>query len=134
MPIRILIADDDLCIRRLLHRILEARPGWEVCGEATNGNDAIAKAEQLGPDVVIMDLAMPKKNGLEAAREIAANSPVIPLLLLTVQEVSIELAKEACKAGFRGAVSKGRCSELVRAVGTLVDKGTFFDLGGSLSP
>jgi DNA-binding NarL/FixJ family response regulator len=58
MPFRILIMDDDVTIRRLLRRTLEERPGWEVCGEAAQGNDAIAQAEQLAPDLAIIDLAM----------------------------------------------------------------------------
>jgi len=58
MPFRILIVDDDVTIRRLLRRILEERPGWEVCGEAANGNDAIAQTEQLAPDLVLPQLEM----------------------------------------------------------------------------
>jgi DNA-binding NarL/FixJ family response regulator len=126
MPVRILIADDDVSIRYLLRRVLEERPGWEVCGEAANGNDAVAKTEQLAPDLAIIDLAMPDKNGVEAAREIFAASPLTPMLLLTVQEVSAELARAAREAGFRGAVTKGSGSEVVMAVETLLDKGTFF--------
>jgi DNA-binding NarL/FixJ family response regulator len=61
MPVRIVIVDDDAPIRRLLRRILEERPGWEVCGEAANGNDAVAQIEQLAPDLAIIDLAMPDK-------------------------------------------------------------------------
>ncbi len=131
MTIRILLADDDLPIRRLLRRILEERPGWEVCGEAANGNDAIKKTRQLAPDVAIIDLAMPEKNGVEAAREIFKLCPLTAMLLLTVQEVSPQLAQEARKAGFRGAVTKGRGREVVRAVETVLGNGTFFDLEGS---
>jgi DNA-binding NarL/FixJ family response regulator len=131
MPFRILIVDDDLTIRRLLRRILEERPGWEVCGEAANGNDAIAQTEQLAPDLAIIDLAMPNKNGIEAAREIFAISPLTPMLLLTVQQVSAELARAAREAGFRGAVTKSSGSEVVMAVETLLGKGTFFDIEGS---
>lgn len=133
MPIRILLADDDLPIRRLLRRILEERPGWEVCGEAANGNDAIKKTQQLAPDVAIIDLAMPEKNGVDAAREIFKTCPLTAMLLLTVQDVSPQLAKEARKAGFRGAVTKGKGSEVVRAVETVLGNGTFFDLEGSQS-
>ena len=133
MPIRILLADDDLPIRRLLRRILEERPGWEVCGEAANGNDAIKKTQQLAPDVAIIDLAMPEKNGVDAAREIFKICPLTAMLLLTVQDVSPQLAKEARKAGFRGAVTKGKGSEVVRAVETVLGNGTFFDLEGSQS-
>jgi DNA-binding NarL/FixJ family response regulator len=131
MPFRILIVDDDVTIRRLLRRILEERPGWEVCGEAANGNDAIAQTEQLAPDLAIIDLAMPNKNGIEAAREIFPISPLTPMLLLTVQQVSAELARAAREAGFRGAVTKSSGSEVVMAVETLLGKGTFFDIEGS---
>jgi DNA-binding NarL/FixJ family response regulator len=131
MPVRILIADDDVSIRQLLRRILEERPGWEVCGEAVNGDDAVAKTRQLAPDLAIIDLAMPGKNGVQAAREIFAISPVTAMLLLTVQDVSGELARVAREAGFRGAISKGTGSEVVVAVEALLGKGTFFDAEGS---
>jgi DNA-binding NarL/FixJ family response regulator len=131
MPVRILIADDDVSIRHLLRRMLEERPDWQVCGEAANGNDAVAKTEQLAPDLAIIDLAMPDKNGVEAAREIFAASPLTAMLLLTVQEVSAELARVAREAGFRGAVTKGSGREVVAAVETLLGKGTFFSVSGS---
>jgi len=131
MPVRILIADDDVSIRSLLRRILEERPGWEVCGEAGNGNDAVAKIKQLAPDLAIIDLAMPDKNGMEAARQIFTISPLTAMLLLTVQEVSVELARAAREAGFRGAVTKGSGREVVMAVETLLDKGTVFQVEGS---
>jgi DNA-binding NarL/FixJ family response regulator len=102
-----------------------------VCGEAANGNDAIAQREQLAPDLAIIDLAMPNKNGIEAAREIFPISPLTPMLLLTVQQVSAELARAAREAGFRGAVTKSSGSEVVMAVETLLGKGTFFDIEGS---
>jgi DNA-binding NarL/FixJ family response regulator len=108
------------------------RTSWlGVCGEAANGNDAIAQTEQLAPDLAIIDLAMPNKNGIEAAREIFAISPLTPMLLLTVQQVSAELARAARDAGFRGAVTKSSGSEVVMAVETLLGKGTFFDIEGS---
>ncbi len=69
MPVRILVADDDSTIRKLLKRLLEDHPQWEVCGEAVDGLDAVAKTEELAPDVVILDLGMPRMNGLQAARE-----------------------------------------------------------------
>ena len=134
MAVRILIADDDVSIRHLLRRILEERRGWEVCGEASNGNDAVIKTEQLAPDLAIIDLAMPEKNGVEAAREIFATSSSTAMLLLTVQEVSAELARAARDAGFRGAVTKGSGREIVMAVETLLGKGTFFDVERPASP
>jgi DNA-binding NarL/FixJ family response regulator len=134
MAVRILIADDDVSIRHLLRRILEERPGWEVCGEASNGNDAVIKTGQLAPDLAIIDLAMPEKNGVEAAREIFATSSSTAMLLLTVQEVSAELARAARDAGFRGAVTKGSGREIVMAVETLLGKGTFFDVESPQNP
>ncbi|MEY2414188.1 MAG: hypothetical protein QOD84_2794 [Acidobacteriaceae bacterium] len=126
MSIRILIADDDSPIRRLLRRLIEEHVGWEVCGEAVNGADAVSKADELSPDLVVLDLAMPQKNGLQAAREISKSTPSLPMLLLTVQQVSSELVQEARNAGFKGAVSKCTGSEVVRGVETLLRNGSFF--------
>ncbi|MDP9161055.1 MAG: response regulator transcription factor [Acidobacteriota bacterium] len=126
MSIRILIADDDSPIRRLLRRLIEEHVGWEVCGEAVNGADAVSKADELSPDLVVLDLAMPQKNGLQAAREISKSTPSLPMLLLTVQQVSSELVQEARNAGFKGAVSKCTGSEVVRGVETLLRHGSFF--------
>ena len=71
MPTRILIADDDAAIRLLLRRLLEKERDWQVCGEASNGVEAIEGVEQFEPDIVVMDLAMPVMNGLQAGPEIA---------------------------------------------------------------
>ena len=130
MPTRILIADDDASIRGLLRRILEEHPGWQVCGEAANGRDAIQKTEQLTPDVVVIDLAMPQMNGLQAGQEIF-KSTHLPMLLLTVQDVSPELAQEARKAGFQGALSKSRGVEVVNGIETLLREENFFQYNGA---
>jgi DNA-binding NarL/FixJ family response regulator len=126
MATRILIADDDASVRQLLRRILEEHPGWQVCGEAFNGRDAVAKVKQLVPDVVVMDLAMPQMNGFEAGREISKSNS-IHMLLLTVQEVSAELAREARKAGFQGAISKGKGTEVVHCIETLLREELYFE-------
>jgi DNA-binding NarL/FixJ family response regulator len=126
MPVRILIADDDSPIRRLLRRLIEEHSNWEVCGEAVNGTEAVEKTEELAPDLVVLDLAMPQMNGLQAAREISKATPGLPMLLLTVQQVSHELVQEARVAGFQGAVSKSTGSEVVRGVETLLQKESFF--------
>jgi DNA-binding NarL/FixJ family response regulator len=131
VPTRILIADDDFAIRRLLRRIIEEHSDWEVCGEAVNGNDAVSKARDVAPDLMIVDLAMPQMNGLEAARAICNGSPPFPMLLLTVQEVSPELAKEARSSGFRGAVSKSTGIEIVKGIETLLRGEYFFNLAAS---
>ena len=75
MPTRILIADDDPTIRMLLRRLVERQTDWQVCGDASNGAEAIEKVEQLEPDVLVMDLSMPVMSGLQAAPEIAIACP-----------------------------------------------------------
>ena len=126
MAVRILIADDDASIRRLLRRLIENHNDWSVCGDAHDGQDAVGKAAELKPDVVVLDLAMPQMNGFEAARAISRNSPELPILLLTVQQLSKELTKEAQHAGFKGAVSKSTGSEVVRAIESLLSDHSFF--------
>ena len=127
MAVRILIADDDTAIRRLIVRVIESHPDWIVCGDACDGQQAVGKAAELHPDVIVLDLAMPHMNGLQAAREIARTQPETPLLLLTVQQVSKELTKEAVLAGFKGAVSKSTGSEVVRAIESLLNRRPYFD-------
>jgi DNA-binding NarL/FixJ family response regulator len=131
MAVRILIADDDASIRRLLRRLIENHADWTVCGEALNGQDAINKAAELTPDVVVLDLAMPQMNGLQAAREISLKRPELPMLLLTVQNVSKELTRESAHAGFRGAVSKSTGSEVVRGIEMLLKHQLFFQPAGN---
>jgi DNA-binding NarL/FixJ family response regulator len=134
MSVRILIADDDAAIRRLLRRLLEDRADWNVCGEAANGQEAIQQAENLKPDIAVLDLAMPCMNGLEAAREISKMIPPAAMLLLTVQEVSSQLIRDARTAGFQGAVSKGTGAEVVKGIEALLGRQTYFQSGPSVLP
>ena len=126
MAVRILIADDDAAIRRLVRRLIESHADWVVCDEASDGEDVVGKATTLNPDVIVIDLAMPQMNGLQAAREISKTLPETPMLLLTVQQVSKELTAEAAHAGFKGAVSKNTGSEVVRAIEILLRHQKFF--------
>lgn len=126
MAIRILIADDDSTIRMLLRRLLEGRSNWRVCSEAVNGVEAVEKVERFAPDVAILDLGMPIMNGVQAAREISKAHPRLPMLLISVQEVSRQLAEAARDAGFRGAVTKSRGHEIVEAVEALLNNELFF--------
>jgi DNA-binding NarL/FixJ family response regulator len=126
MAVRILIADDDLTIRILLRRLLERHSDWRVCGEAVNGVDAVEKVERFTPDLAILDLGMPMMNGVQAAREIARTKPRLPMLLISVQEVSHQLADAAREAGFMGAVTKSRGHEIVEAVEALIGNQLFF--------
>lgn len=120
MPIRILIADDDPTIRLLLRRFVEGHASPEVCDEAGNGVEALEKARRIVPDLVILDCAMPVMTGLQAACEIAKTFPALPMLLVSVQQLSPALAQAAREAGLKGAVTKDRRSEVVAAVGALL--------------
>jgi DNA-binding NarL/FixJ family response regulator len=126
MAVRILIADDDPTIRILLRRLLERHSDWRVCGEAVNGVEAVEKVELFTPDLAILDLGMPMMNGVQAARQIARTNPRLPMLLISVQEVSHQLADAARDAGFMGAVTKSRGHEIVEAVEALIGKQLFF--------
>jgi DNA-binding NarL/FixJ family response regulator len=126
MSTRVLIADDDAAIRRLLARLIESHRGWTVCAEARDGHEAVEKISQLKPDVAVIDLAMPDMNGLQAGKEISEKHLEVPMLLLTVQQVSKELTTEARNAGFRGVLSKNTGSEVVRAVEVLLNNQEFF--------
>jgi DNA-binding NarL/FixJ family response regulator len=126
MSVRVLIADDDAAIRRLLRRLIETHGGWTVCADARDGHEAVDKTEELNPDIVVLDLAMPDMNGLQAAREISRKHPALPMLLFTVQQVSKELRHQALNAGCRGALSKNTGSEIVHAIETLLNHQNFF--------
>jgi len=120
LPSRILIADDQSILRKALKALLEARVGWQVCGEAANGREAVQKSAELNPDLIILDLAMPVMNGLQAAREISSASPGVPILMYTNYALA-PLALEARKYGVRQVVSKGdSMDELFSAVETLL--------------
>ena len=103
--LRILLADDHALVRRGLRLSLEEHPGWEVCGEASNGMEAVAQAQALRPDVVALDLMMPELGGLEATRRIRATVPGTEVLIFTFQHTE-ELAAEVLAAGARGYVLK----------------------------
>jgi DNA-binding NarL/FixJ family response regulator len=130
-----LIADDDPHIRLLLRRLLEKQQDWQVCGEASNGVEAIEGVDHLAPDIVVMDLAMPVMNGLQAAPQIMRNHPKLPMLLISVQEVSKQLAWEARNAGYRGAVTKSGGDEVLKGIEALLRHDMFFysDAGPSSS-
>ncbi len=125
MPIRILIADDNEILRdRLAELILEDHDGWEVCAAVENGQDAVEKAEELKPDLLVLDLAMPVMNGLEAARRIGRITPSVPILIYTLHNSSwVEL--EAKKAGARKVVFKPDVDALLKTIEDYIEKKTY---------
>lgn len=105
LSVRILIVDDNAPIRAGLRLMLESHVDWEVCGEAVNGIEAIEKYNQLGPDLMIVDVSMPVMSGLDASLEILKFSPKV-LILLYTSYLTSQLIEVADKAGIRGTVSK----------------------------
>src|SRR5215212_10041392 len=115
-PLRVLIADDHLLFRDGLRALLKAAPDTEVVGEATTGEEAVALAAELQPDVVLMDLQMPNVNGIEATRRIVSESPSIRVLVVTLLEDE-ESVFMALRAGARGYVLKDADEEeVIRAI------------------
>jgi two-component system response regulator NreC len=118
-PFRVLIADDHVIVRSGVRLLLDAEQDIEVVGEALNGNEAIALAEELRPDVILMDITMPAIDGLEATRQIKGRWPDINVLVLTMHR-NDEYFFEALKAGASGYVLKAAdTSELIQAVRTV---------------
>src|SRR5262249_10501268 len=105
MTIRILLVDDHPIGRQGLKTFLEARTGWEVLAEAADGAEAVEKAKNLHPDVMVLDVTMPKMNGLEACRVLRRQSPQLEILFVT-QHDSPQMMREALDAGARGYVVK----------------------------
>ena len=110
--VRILIADDHELIRKGLKIVLQSHPGWVVCGEAANGREAVERARELKPAIVIMDLTMPELNGLEATRQICHSLPDTQVLILTVHH-SEQLVHEVLGAGARGYLLKSDAGDAV---------------------
>ena len=124
--LRILVVDDHQVVRSLLRHLLEAETGWEVCGEASNGDEAIERSNALHPDIVVMDAVMPHRNGFEATREIVRTTPEIPVVITTLYEYP-EILRQAQSAGALGCVGKSMTTKLlVRAVKSAVGHHPFF--------
>lgn len=116
MAVRILIADDHDLLRGAVAELLrKTGDGWEICGEVANGQAAIETAGALKPDLVILDLIMPRRDGISAGRAIREMLPNAPLLLYTIM-ASPSLEADARRAGFHAVVHKANAAALVSAI------------------
>ncbi len=127
MATRILLVDDHEIVREGIRTLItRSRPEWEICGEARDGEEALDAVRALKPDVVILDITMPKMSGLEAAPRIAKLGLGCRVLMFTMHE-SERLSTEVRQAEAQGLVLKSQAArDLVRAVDRLLDGGTFF--------
>jgi DNA-binding NarL/FixJ family response regulator len=123
---RVLVADDHESVRRGISEIIKAQPGMEICGEAVNGLEAVRKAKQLRPDVVVLDFFMPEMNGIEATREILKEAPETEVMILTAFE-SEQTISEVLRAGARGYMLKSDVGkDLLFAIQSLCRHRPFF--------
>ena len=118
MPKRVLIADDSPSVRKLVLVLFKSN-GFSICGEAENGAQAIEKARQTRPDIIVLDYSMPVMDGIRAAKSLKQLMPRVPLLLFTVHD-SWVLEKEALAAGVAAIVSKEKASDLIIKARTLL--------------
>lgn len=107
---RILIADDHEIFRKGLRSLLESRAEWEICGEASNGMEAVEAAKKLTPDILVMDIGMPYVNGLEATKQVRKALPQARVLILS-QHDSPQMLTAAADAGALAYVTKSRVAE-----------------------
>ncbi|MBI4263482.1 MAG: response regulator transcription factor [Acidobacteria bacterium] len=128
-PLRILLADDHTVVRQGLRKILEESPEWEVVAEAGDGREAVRKAEELKPDVAIIDVAMPLLNGIEATRQIVKRSPATRVLVLSMHSDEAYV-NQILKAGATGYLLKDSADvDLLQAVGAVSKGKSFFSPG-----
>ena len=127
MPVTILIVDDHEVLREGVRSIIHrARPHWEICGEASNGAEAIDSANRLRPSIILLDVSMPGISGLEAASRISDLGLPSQILVLTMHE-SGQLANDARRCGAHGYLGKSDAArQLILAIETLLAGGTFF--------
>ena len=127
--LRILLADDHTVVRQGLRKVLEDRPDWVVVAEAGNGREAVQKAEEMKPDVAILDVAMPLLNGIEATRQIVKRSPATRVLVLTMHSDEAYV-NQILKAGATGYLLKDSADvDLIQAVGAVSQGKSFFSPG-----
>ena len=125
-PLRILVADDHTLVRQGLRKILESQPGWVVVGEAGDGRDAVQQTMDLQPDVVVMDIAMPRLNGVEAVQQIERRNPNARVLVLSMYSDEAYVTR-AVRAGAAGYLLKDSADvDLIQAVSAVSEGKSFF--------
>ena len=124
MP-RVFIVDDHAFVRRGVQTVLGSFPDWEVCGEASNGLDAIQLVEQLKPDVVLMDVSMPGMDGIQATRIVRNANERTKIVLITLHE-SVEALRSGFRAGANGYLLKADAEEeLIKALRVVIGDGSY---------
>ena len=124
-PVSIMLADDHTIVRQGLARLLEEQPNLKVIGEATNGRDAVEKAKQLKPDILIMDIAMPRLNGIEAAKRIRKHLPETKILILSMYSHE-HYIYELIEAGISGYLLKDASGrDIIKAIHAAMNNETF---------
>ncbi len=127
MALRIFVADDHEVVRRGICALLTAHHGWEICGEAGDGREAVEKVAHLKPDIVILDIGMPALNGLDATRQILHNDPHQKVAILSITD-SEQVIHEALKAGANAYISKSDgATALIVAIEALQQNRTYFN-------
>jgi DNA-binding NarL/FixJ family response regulator len=125
-PVRILLVDDHEIVREGVRALIQRHEGWEICGEATNGREAVAQATKLEPDIVVMDIGMPELNGLDATRQIKRALPEAEILIFTGNETE-EIVRNVFKAGARAYLLKMEANRhLIPALEMLCKHRTYF--------
>ncbi|HEY7096491.1 MAG TPA: response regulator transcription factor [Terriglobales bacterium] len=122
---RILVADDHEIVRHGLRAMLQAQPAMEICGEAADGREAVAKALELKPDLVVLDIGMPNLNGLEATRQIRTELPATKVLILSLYE-SEQMVREVFDAGAVGYLLKSDASRHLAKAAETIRNGRIF--------
>ncbi len=115
----ILLVDDSEIVRMATRHFLESQPGLAICGEAVDGADALEKARDLNPDLIILDMAMPRMNGLQAARALRDTMRAVPIILFTWYADAIQAA-DAAAAGVSVVISKTNPVALQNHINSLV--------------